>query len=364
MSVQGQRTILYRFSRESFVIAIFLAGLSVILQTTTTYAQQPASLVAPNLVAPANASWARSSSQTFTWNVVENADSYAIRLSKNTSCTEEAFVTPETQTHVTIEPVKLVDDLSDGVWCWQVQAVNLTASGVERGPWSQIFSVSIDTEAPAVTVSEPHVAPGFNGTVNSTGLALSVLINGAVRSDIPVTLSQTPNEHGTYNWHITIPELEAGTHMLGLRAVDQAGNESIGYADFHLVAPIKPQSGINPALTEAATLPLVETGPLVFIAPPIPVAITEPNNILPYTTARTASQLITPAQIAKPEEAVKAASVSDGAVQASGEGWKLFGVAWYWWLVALVAMCVAAWRIKSLFVVSQPSGLNEPRTVY
>lgn len=363
MSVPGQCTVLHIFSRKVLLAGMFLAGFSIGLQTNV-YAVQSPSVTAPDLVSPATASWSKSNSQTFLWSGVEDADAYALRYIKATSCTDESFVAPEVTTVATIEPTKIVDALSDGTWCWQARALNHTDNGMEVSPWSQTFSLTVDTIAPVVTVNEPHVAPEFKGTVDSTGLVLSALINGNIRTDIPVILSPTPNEAGTYNWRISIPELEVGAHMLGLRAVDQAGNEFTGYANFQLASPIRQPAGINPALTESATLPLVETGPLVFIAAPISPAITEPNSIVPYTTAQTASQLMTPAQIANPEETVKAASVSDGALQASSDGWKFFGIAWYWWAAATAGIIFLIWCVKSLVAPVQSSGLNEPRTVY
>lgn len=363
MSVLGQRTILYLFSRGSLRAAILLVGLTIGLHITTVQAEEPPALLSPILTAPATGSWSKSSSQSFTWNPVETADAYTLRYVKAPTCSEESFIAPETTTTTVIEPTKSIEGLGDGMWCWQVRAVQHENNETKLSPWSQVWSVSVDTVAPVVTVAEPHTGPEFKGIVTTSDVTLSVLINGNVRSDIPVTLSSTPNEVGTYNWHLSIPELETGSYILGVKAVDAAGNEMVGYADFQVASASK-KHGINPAFTEAATLPLVEMGPLVFIAPPLPTALAEPTSVVPYTTAQTASRLITPAQIAKPEETVKTANVSDGAIQASGEGWKVFGIAWYWWAAGIFGLSLLVWRIRSLIVSTSASSLNEPRTVY
>lgn len=363
MSVPGQRTILYLFSRGSLRAVILLVGLTIGLHVATVQAEEPSPLSSPVLTAPATGLWSKSNSQTFTWNPVETADAYILRYVKAPTCNEASFTVPEITTTTTLEPTRSIEALGDGTWCWQVQAIQHENNETKLSPWSQVWTVSIDTIAPVVTVAEPHTGPEFKGTVTTPGVTLSVLINGNLRSDIPVTLSPTPNEAGTYNWQLSIPELEAGSYILGVRAVDAAGNEMVGYADFQLASAIK-KHGINPAFTEAATLPLVEMGPLVFVAPPLPAALAEPSSVMPYTTAQTASRLITPAQIAKPEETVKTANVSDGAIQASGEGWKFFGITWYWWAAAVFGLSLLVWRIKSLIVPASASSLNEPRTVY
>lgn len=362
MDVRGQSTIQGRFFKRWMQLSFLLIGLILTFHASIAQAESP-ELVAPVIATPAHDAWSKVNSQSFTWTPVEHASSYNFRYIKSSSCTEEALASSEAVVVSTIMTTKTIDNMGDGMWCWQAQAVAAQGGHVDVGPWSRLATFTIDTQAPVVTVGEPQTAPRFSGTTDNPNNILSVLINGTPYPDIAVTVSQSPNEHGTYNWQLTIPALEAGSHMLGVRAVDRAGNETIGYADFQLVTALNPQ-GVSSTYTNVAPLPLVEAGPLVFIAPPISPAIVEPNKEVAYVTAQTTSQLITPAQIASPEETVEAATLSDSAVQTSSEGWKLFGITWYWWLAIVIAVTIAVWRLKSIVTQPQTSSLNEPRTVY
>lgn len=354
----------------AIVASVIAVQFSLVPLTTQVAWADPLLLEKPVLITPAKDSWSKSTSNDFAWNAVDGTTKYEVRYGNNASCATDpadtdpthagqfaganAFVVETTDTH------KTIDGLIDGQWCWQVRAVKTVLHAADiKSEWSDIWNVKTDTSVPVLTIGSGSSPLNFKGTVSGLGATLVVVIDGADRLDIPVIVATSPNTLGTYDWELTLPEgLEAGDHKLQVRATDAAGNTAItaeqAFTAKELV--VTEPEGIDPNITQTATLPLVPVGPLIFVAPtPAPI---ESSPAADTTIVPVADDSVSRSEL---PEAVLAASLSptlnghsptQAPVQATGQGWALFGVTWYWWLlgtgVATVGWSlVARWRLAS-----------------
>jgi hypothetical protein len=357
---------------RTFVILMgfLLAQLSIALSTAQVTAADPILTPSqPALTSPTKASWSKSSSVDFSWDAVDGATKYQLRYGKSTTCASDpndsdpthagqfagdAMILETTDVH------QVVDGLADGQWCWQVRAVKNVVLGTDTySDWSDIWSVKVDTVVPVVTLDKTSVSPNFKGTIDDLTAVLTAIIDGTAHPEITITVSDQTNDQNTYDWTLKLPDnLSAGDHTLKIKAVDAAGNEAITFGQtFTVKELIVTQSrGVDPNITQAATLPLVPAGPLVFVAPvpaPVQTSVVSEGDIAPIPSASIPTEQ--PAQ-----KAVLAAEVSpklnghtnQAAVEATGQGWALFGVTWYWWVLgggiaALGWSLLARWRLAS-----------------
>lgn len=351
------------FKATKLVMLTMAALLLAAAPYTTSYAA-PAELEAPVLQKPDNAGWSKTPSVVFEWDEVEDADSYELRYIQQNECTEENLAKPGTFLETSDEATVTINALGDGNWCWQVRAVKDATPEAIKGQWSEIRSLSVDTIAPIITLTQPVKQPDFAGTINTPTATLTAMLDNEQYDDITAVIAPEVNEVGTYNWTVSLANLPEGDHVLVIKAVDPAGNETLTQEVAFTVPPPK----LDPSLTQGGTLPLIQTGPLVFNAAP-PPPIEQPENTLPaYIPLETASddtsELITPAQLASVAPAAKTLDAA-APLQASEEGWLLIGVAWYWW-VAVAAIITGIWwtisRVRARSGFS--SGLNPESQLY
>jgi hypothetical protein len=350
-----------------FLLAQVLVSLSAV--QTTAADDTPLTLSRPVLDAPADNGWSKSASVDFHWNAVDGATKYEFRYGKNTTCainpddtdpTHAGQFAGDAATLETTDLSKTLDTLSDGRWCWQVRAVKNVILGADiYSDWSAIWSVKVDTAAPVVTLDKTSVSPSFKGTVDDKDATMIAFIDGAARPDIVINVTTQQNDDNTYDWSLKLPDgISMGDHVLRVKATDAAGNDAVTSTQTFTIKPltVTQSNGLDPTITQAATLPLVPTGPLVFVAP-IPTSVQtsaiNQDSVTPIPQASIPSEQ--PA-----EKAVLAAEVApklnghttQAPVEATGQGWVLFGVTWYWWVLgggigALGWSLLARWRLAS-----------------
>lgn len=351
-----------KMSRSMMLASVVIVQLSLILLTSSsTWADPLPVLDKPVLATPSKGDWSKATSVNFNWNAVDGATKYEIRYGNNATCAIDPedtdpmhagqFAATDAMVVESIEPYKDIGGLADGQWCWQVRAIKVVLQGTDiKSDWSEVWSVRTDTHDPLIKIDEDSASPHFKGTVDGLGVTLVAIIDDMSRPDIAITLDPNPDVSGKHEWKLVLPsDLEVGSHELKVRATDAAGNIGVTDEKAFTVKALKvvESEGVDATITQIATLPLVPTGPLVFVAPtPAPVELSpEAETIIPVTSSGQVAARQSP-------EAVLAAEISPKLngytaqvpVQATNEGWSVFGIAWYWWLLG-AGLAALGWNL-------------------
>jgi hypothetical protein len=197
-------------------------------------------------------------------------------------------------------------------------------------------SVSVDTLAPELTVGAPvqnldgtyHVS----GTTTDANALISVELNGTLVDDEIVA-----DQDGA--WTVGLGPLVAGmTYVIKADSTDAAGN----------VAEQKGSTISVPAV-QVSTIPSIETFATlanVNTPTPLPQARSVASVLAGNNTATSETQLASAAQnaavLGTQDKKAETPLANTGAIAPSSQGWKIFGMAWFWWL-AILAAAVAGW---------------------
>ncbi|MEP0762123.1 MAG: M6 family metalloprotease domain-containing protein, partial [Chloroflexota bacterium] len=173
----------------------------------------------PVLLTPPNGSATNDNTPTFTWGVVSGATSYRIQADNNADFSSLAINSTRTSpTYVRVTA------LTDGLYYWRVQAKG--ANGI-WGPWSAVWTVTIDTVKPAKPTLLSPVKDALL-TTNRPAFDWGDVLD-AVRYDLQVDNSSTfgspevvASPAGSA-YTVTTP-LADGRYYWRVRAVDLAGN--------------------------------------------------------------------------------------------------------------------------------------------
>lgn len=192
---------------------------------------------------------------------------------------------------------------------------------------------SIDNVPPAVTVTS--ATRNSNGTYTLTGTTsdasddVAVSVNGA--SALPATVAGT-------TWQFVTQILADGLYTVAVTSTDEYGNSgslSPVYS-FTAVAPFLGGNGLSEeaelVVTDLSNVPgaaQVGATPQTFAAATGVTGEDTDQNDTAILGAQTSKQ---PAAAAP-------------AIEATESGWKIFGLAWYWWLAILAAIAAAWWAI-------------------
>jgi RHS repeat-associated protein len=185
----------------------------------------PALAAAPVLTGPTNAGNSNDSTPAFTWNASTSTAgtpyTYEIQVDNNSDFSSPEFTNIGSALNATPSSA-----LPDGTYSWRVRTINVYGAA---GAWSTVWTVVIDTVAPAVPVlsaptdgtTSTTVRPPFSwgAVTGATQYQLQVDNNSDFSSpeldQSPATASYTPTvslQQGTFYWHV--------------RAKDAAGNWS------------------------------------------------------------------------------------------------------------------------------------------
>lgn len=185
------------------------------------------------------------------------------------------------------------------------------------------------TAVPQLTTDEKDLT--FSWTVGVWGGSSDSVLS----TDVAVSDAQALNPNFTF--------LKDGKYVLRLTATDQAGNSKIMTYDFVYTTVVFP----------GPTTPLIPVDlrpePVADYVKPVDaraaLATTLGSDILNSASSSTgASQngaVSSSAASTDDEPTVKSAETV-AALAPSSEGWKIFGIAWYWWLL-VAAIIVSGW---------------------
>lgn len=213
-----------------------------------------------------------------------------------------------------------------------VEPVSVEVFDRAGNPATVSFTVSgIDQTDPSVTISQiTRTSDGryvINGTVSEANTSVRVAVgNGEAQSATMTGLT----------WNFTTAVLPDGTYQITVSARDAAGNTSgMQQRSFTAIAPFV---GGQLVSTTPTTAPLPLT---TFASSPATsqFAIGADNNgaVLGVTATPPAED----GEVLGTKDQKKSDVVA--AVAPSDQGWKLWGVAWYWWLIPIL-IALAIWR--------------------
>ncbi len=187
--------------------------------TMTAYLDNPGNQP-PLLLSPTDSSATNDNTPTFTWQAVSKATSYRIQVSKKADFS--SLVVNSTKSSTTHTPGTA---LTDGLYYWRVQAKGV--NGI-WGPWSAVWTVTIDTvKPPKATLLSPvkddlltTSLPSFDWS-DVTGAAYYELQvdNSSTFGSPEVAAAPAGSAYA-----VTTP-LADGRYYWRVRAVDLAGNK-------------------------------------------------------------------------------------------------------------------------------------------
>jgi len=161
---------------------------------------------------------ALNASPTLVWETVSDATAvtYHVQVSS-----DSGFTSPEVDVSE-IADTQLTPTLSDGLWFWQVQAIDAVG---HESDFSPTFQFSLDTVAPDVPII---ISPEAWAIVRETNFTLS----GAAEPESHVAISDNEQPLGSVvadaggRFALVVNGFAEGDHNLTLVATDAAGNSS------------------------------------------------------------------------------------------------------------------------------------------
>lgn len=157
----------------------------------------------------------------FTWQGVEGANGYELRIAKGAAPSDlswksEILAAPEFA-------FSNVPGHGEGTWYWQVRALDQVKNPSE---WSTVWSVNVDETPPSVVVGEPSGV--LYGGPNSQQVNITADIQDEHLSSVQVVLDGNTvlqdDTNPVVNIVLETSTLSEGEHSVVVRAVDLAGN--------------------------------------------------------------------------------------------------------------------------------------------
>ncbi len=181
-------------------------------------------LIAPTLIAPANNSFVQGASLTSSWSAVSGAAKYIYESYHDSSATNLRWHAEYSGTS------KTATNVSDAVFWWRVKAVDAANN---EGPWSDLWKVTVDNQAPDAPIIEfPNPEQYFNTTPILNNWSDVSDSSGIMKYRIEYeyddhhTFSGYPYRETTVSQRNHTPaSWEQGGVSFRVQAFDNAGNE-------------------------------------------------------------------------------------------------------------------------------------------
>jgi hypothetical protein len=229
-------------------------------------------------------------------------------------------------------------DISGDEGVYSVRVTATDAAGNSITVSSQPFT--IDRTAPALSAqvmnsssfmasTEPIV---LQGTVGLDFTSLTLLRNG---TDEAVDLAGSVDADGNWSYVIPKEEVVQGGYNFSVKVTDALGNEQIVSLSPIIVSAYIP--GMGSAIPTDLTKPLADS---FIVSRPL-----APSLATPFTTPTMSNEAVLGTQTAKNS------SDADNLppVAATTDGWKFFGIAWYWWTLITVGIGGMSWWTVATF---------------
>ncbi|MFX1533998.1 MAG: S8 family serine peptidase, partial [Promethearchaeota archaeon] len=185
--------------------------------TFTVTVQDTTPPAAPVLVSPSDATVTNDETPLLNWSVVSDAVLYQVQVDDSVSFSSPVVDTTTSNTFYTSPP------LTDDMYYWRVRAQDAADNW---GPWSSIWSFTIDTTPPAA----PSLVSPSDGTATNDVTpfldwnAVSEATLYQVQVDESVAFSSPVVDTTTSSTSYTTPTLTDNTYYWRVRARDAVGN--------------------------------------------------------------------------------------------------------------------------------------------
>ena len=202
---------------------------------------------------------------------------------------------------------------------------------------------TVDHTAPVVTLQADNANPMASTSVTFSGMVaggsdLSSLKLYSGNTEI-ADVTNTVDSNG--NWSYEFPTgFAMGDYTFRIEATDIFGNKSDEL--------VSPQSVL--ALSFSQYLPGRGAGIPSDITRQLTQALTLPGTVvaaIPAANTQNGSDQDVLGTQTEKDSAVKGAADKLAAIAPTENGWKLFGIVWYWWLLILAALSAIVWRLAA-----------------
>lgn len=220
----------------------------------------------------------------------------------------------------------------------------LLASDTAGNTASQEIGFTIDNPSPL-----PPLALGalrydatngqLVGTVNDATAVISVEIGGVT---YPARVLPTPSADGTFAWIVDVSALPASLLLYQATVTaTQGGRDASDTLAFRVVDTGSVSVQTIDTSRQLATIQPINSGAVLAGR-----ATSQPSTILNPAVLSSdmgATQGISDVTDLTPMTITASPGDSRAVVEASSSGWKLFGLAWYWWLVIVAVIGAIVW---------------------
>lgn len=273
--------------------------------------------------------------------------------------------TPNGQPYDSIK-IKVVGDLGVSTQSTQFNTsfaeLSWDTLGVDDGNYTIIFSaqdggratpsheyeyaVSVKNDTPMVVLNESTSNRTISGFVSRPDASLGFKVGGKDVTMAPV-ITSIVNDAALYAWNAPLPpSIEAGTYTVEVSAAIPGGSTSVAIRTL-LIPNSETGSGATPILLEK-TPPLHFASEIgEFIAPVLPagsgvdlygVSVTDLTQKTSAQSGDGTRALMAQSSSARDDRSQSGAGDVIQPIQATENGWKIFSLEWYIWLMSLICL--------------------------
>lgn len=281
------------------------------------------------------------------WEASSDA-TYQLRASLNKAALEGTQDDPAIWHSAWLEDTELpflaISGAAEGVWYWQVRTQDKAGTISE---WGQPRQVTVDMTAPGIETSiedgtQVKGIVGLDFSVHDLRRETCQLVIMNDNDEVMTGLSEaTESEPGVYRYSWNTTSHTKGMYRLLFTARDKAGNQTTLIRTVEILPPSFELIGATTSdpLLEQLSRQLSQP----FVASPRTL---DRLPVMPGVAAATARGVL---YVHRPELRAPVTDWREGGsvvVAPSENGWRIFGIVWYWWLCITIVAVLMYRRLK------------------
>ena len=300
------------------------------------------------------------------WQALPDATAYQVRVSRDEALLqtdqEDDSVWHSLWIDTTELPFASIAETGDGDWFWQVRSRD-TAGNMSG--WSEVRRLTVDTTAPEVIFIKP------DNSAYSTTVDLQLSIKDTCTDgrciiklddvDITSQLQVEFQDDGTmFAGIIAIDMLSKGEHVFLAMVSDEHGNKTEQTKSFTVdnttpivTTPINEDEGYTEGIASLvdveSTDPLLEQLSRQLSQPLVESTVLQDKPVNPGSPAQSVNSRL---HINQDERPALRDEPARSLVAPSEDGWRIFGIVWYWWFCAMIVGAIAYRRRRVAVALS------------